>query len=93
MLVVFLVFVNLIGSEGSASDGEITLKEAINIGLQRAKEWNENAKLTSVNSVDEKMGGSRGEKGKRFNWFIIFMVPGTEDYVLNWYLRKENYRV
>lgn len=82
LLVVFLVFVNLIGSEGSASDGEITLKEAINIGLQRAKEWNENAKLTSVNSVDEKMGGSRGEKGKRFNWFMIFMVPGTEDYVL-----------
>ncbi|TDX89725.1 UNVERIFIED_CONTAM: hypothetical protein BJ099_1395 [Lysinibacillus xylanilyticus] len=82
LLVVFLVFVNLIGSEGIASDGEITLKEAINIGLQRAKEWNEKATLISVNSVDEKMGGSRGEKGKRFNWFMIFMVPGTEDYVL-----------
>ncbi|MGE7133334.1 hypothetical protein [Lysinibacillus xylanilyticus] len=81
-LVVFLVFVNLIGSEGIASDGEITLKEAINIGLQRAKEWNEKATLISVNSVDEKMGGSRGEKGKRFNWFMTFMVPGTEDYVL-----------
>ncbi len=81
-LVVFLVFVNLIGSEGKASDGEITLKEAINIGLQRAKEWNVNATLTSVNSVDETMGGSRGETGRRFNWFMIFMVPGTEDYVL-----------
>lgn len=81
-LVVFLVFVNLVSSEGIASDDEITLKEAINIGLQRAKEWNEKATLISVNSVDEKMGGSRGEKGKRFNWFMIFMVPGTEDYVL-----------
>ena len=38
LLVVILVFVNLIGHEGIASDGEITLKEAINIGLQRAKE-------------------------------------------------------
>ncbi|PJO41262.1 hypothetical protein [Lysinibacillus xylanilyticus] len=82
LLVVILVFVNLIGSEGIASDGEITLKEAINIGLQRAKEWNEKATLISVNSVDENMGGSRGEKGKRFYWFMFFMVPGTEDYVL-----------
>ena len=82
LLVVFLVFVNLIGHEGIASDGEITLKEAIDIGLERAKEWNVNATLTSVNSVDETMGGSRGETGKRFKWFMIFIVPGTEDYVL-----------
>ena len=68
MLVIFLVFVNLIGHEGIASDGEITLKEAIDIGLQRAKEWNVNATLTSVNSVDETKGGSRGETGKRFIW-------------------------
>lgn len=64
------------------SDGEITLKEAINIGFQRAKEWNVNATLTSVNSVDETMGGSRGETGKRFNWFMTFVVPGTDDFVL-----------
>jgi hypothetical protein len=82
LLVVFLVFVNLIGREGIASDGEITLKEAINIGLKRAKEWNVNATLTRVNSVDETMGGSRGETGKRFKWFMIFIVPGTDDYVL-----------
>lgn len=82
LLVVFLVFVNLIGSEGSASDGEITLKEAINIGLQRAKEWNVNATLSRVNSVDETMGGSRGGTGKRFNWFMFFVVPGTDDFVL-----------
>ncbi|WP_347790152.1 hypothetical protein [Solibacillus sp. CAU 1738] len=82
LLVVLLVCVNLIGHEGIASDGEITLKEAIDIGLKRAKEWNVNAKLTSVNSVDDKMGGSRGETGKRFNWFMNFIVPGTDDYVL-----------
>ena len=28
------------------------------------------------------MGGSRGETGKRFNWSMIFIVPGTDDYVL-----------
>jgi hypothetical protein len=82
LLVVFLVFVNLIGREGIASDGEITLKEAINIGLKRAKEWNVNATLTRVNSVDETMGGSRGETGKRFKWFMTFIVPGTDDFVL-----------
>ncbi|MFJ7730772.1 hypothetical protein ACIQXF_02640 [Lysinibacillus sp. NPDC097231] len=82
MLVIFLVFVNLMGSKGIASDREITLKEAINIGLQRAKEWNVNATLSRVNSVDETMGGSRGETGRRFNWFMIFVVPGTDDYVL-----------
>lgn len=82
MLVIFLVFVNLIGSKGIASDREITLKEAINIGLQRAKEWNENATLSRVNSVDETMGGSRGETGRRFNWYMFFVVPGTDDFVL-----------
>lgn len=82
LLVIFLVFVNLIGSEAMASDGEITLKEAINIGFQRAKEWNVKATLTRVNSVDEKMGGSRGETGKRFKWFVNFMVPGTDDHLL-----------
>ncbi|OMC81599.1 hypothetical protein BK128_21740 [Viridibacillus sp. FSL H7-0596] len=82
LLVIFLVIVNLIGREAIASDGEITLKEAVNIGFQRAKEWNVNVKLTRVNSVDETMGGSRGETGKRFNWFMTFVVPGTDDYVL-----------
>lgn len=81
-LVIFLVIVSLSSHEGSASDGEITLKEAIDIGFERAKEWNEKATLTSVNSVDETMGGSRGETGKRFKWFVMFIVPGTEDFVL-----------
>lgn len=82
MLVIFLVFVNLIGREVIASDGEITLKEAINIGLHRAKEWNVKATLTSVNSVDETMGGSRGRTGKRFNWFVNFMVPVTDEHLI-----------
>ncbi len=80
--VVFLVLVNLISHEGVASDGEITLKEAIDIGFERAKEWQPNAALTSVTSVDETKGGSRGETGKRFIWTMIFIVPGTDDFVL-----------
>jgi hypothetical protein len=82
IFVIFLVFINLAGREGIASEGEITLKEAIDIGLERAKEWNANATLTSVNSVDETLGGSRGETGKRLKWFMIFIVPGTDDYAL-----------
>ena len=80
--IIFLVFVNMIGREAFAADSEITLKEAINIGFQRAKEWNVKAALTKVNSVDETMGGSRGETGKRFNWFVNFMVPGTDKHLL-----------
>ncbi|QOV11998.1 hypothetical protein [Viridibacillus arvi] len=60
MLVVFLDVVNLIGHEGIASDGKITLKEAINLGLDRAKKWNENVYLAFLTSVDEDMGGTRG---------------------------------
>lgn len=82
LLVVFLVFVNLIGHEGVASDGEITLKEAIDIGMQRAKEWNVNATLTRISSVDETKGGSRGDTGKRFIWSMFFSVPGTDDFAL-----------
>ncbi|HWL25789.1 MAG TPA: hypothetical protein VNR38_18910 [Ureibacillus sp.] len=82
MLVVILVLINLVGRDVIASDSEITLKEAINIGFERAREWNEKATLISVNSVDETMGGSRGETGKRFKWFVQFFVPGTEDYLL-----------
>lgn len=73
---------NLIGQEAIASDGEVTLIEAIDIGFQRAKEWNVNATLTRVNSVDETLRGSRGESGKRIKWFVTFMVPNTDDHLL-----------
>lgn len=82
LLVVFLVLVNFSSRESIASNGETTLKEAIDIGFQRAKEWNVNTTLTKVTSVDETMGGSRGEAGKRFNWTLFFVVPGTDDYVI-----------
>lgn len=63
-----------------ARDGnpELTLKEAIAIGLKQARVWNKDAALYSVTSVDEKEGGTRGETGRRFNWNMDFMVPGKE---------------
>ncbi|MGE7837253.1 hypothetical protein [Viridibacillus arvi] len=78
MLVIFLVIVNLIGHNGNASDGEITLKEAIILGLDRAIKWNDNAYLASVTSVDEDMGGTRGETGKRFKWTLSFESSSTD---------------
>ncbi|MFJ5771672.1 hypothetical protein [Psychrobacillus sp. NPDC093180] len=59
LFVIFLAIVNLNSYEIHAADNETTLKEAINSGFQLAQEWNVNAALTSVNSVDETMGGSR----------------------------------
>lgn len=32
--------------------------------------------------MDETMGGSRGETGKRFKWFVTFMVPNTDDHLI-----------
>ncbi|MCH7321624.1 hypothetical protein LZ480_06920 [Solibacillus sp. MA9] len=78
LLLIFLLIANLIGHVGIASDGEITLKEAIHLGLDRAKKWNEHAYLTFLTSVDEDMGGTRGETGKRYNWNLIFEAPGIE---------------
>ena len=69
-------------SSKSLEKGELSLKQAINLGIDRAKKWNDKAALINVNSVDETMGGSRGETGKRYNWFLNFMVPGTEYYLL-----------
>ena len=61
-LVIFLVIVNLIGREGIASDGEITLKEAIDIGLQRAKEWNGKAtrRIAYVHGILYEGGQNKG---------------------------------
>ncbi len=78
LFVVFLVIVNLIGHEGIASDGEITLKEAIHLGLDRAKKWNENAYLTFLTSVDDNSGGTRGATGERYNWTLSFEDSSTD---------------
>ncbi len=81
MFVIFLVIVNLIGQEGIATDGEITLKEAIYLGVDRAKKWNENAYLTFLTSVDDTRGGTRGATGKRYNWTLSFESPSTDQQI------------
>ena len=82
LLVTLLLILPFVNNYSLAANDELSLKEAINLGFQRAKEWSPNASLTRVNSVDETMGGSRGENGKRFNWFTNFMVPGTDEHLL-----------
>jgi hypothetical protein len=89
-LIVFFIVLTLISTEIKEvrasmiriEKEELSLKEAINLGLGRAKEWNDNASLIRVTSVDETIGGSRGETGKRFSWFLSFIVPGKEGRLL-----------
>ncbi|MBT2728420.1 hypothetical protein J7E63_15940 [Bacillus sp. ISL-75] len=89
-LIILLIVLTLISndirevkaSSISLEKGELSLKQAINLGIDRAKKWNDKASLINVNSVDETRGGSRGKTGKRYNWFLNYMVPGTEDYLL-----------
>lgn len=63
---------------------ELTLREAFIIGSEKAKEWNKEAGLAFMNSVDEKKGGSRGFTGERYDWNLLFINPErTESLVLS----------
>jgi len=69
---------------GNTFENEITLKEAVQIGVEKAKEWNKDAGLAWVISVDENKGGSRGFTGRRFNWNFVFINPErTESLILS----------
>lgn len=62
--------------------GELTLKETIALGLTTAKKWDENAMFHRLTSSDESKGGSRGDTGKRYDWNLFFIVPGTDKHLL-----------
>ncbi|WOV87431.1 hypothetical protein QWT69_16515 [Sporosarcina oncorhynchi] len=64
------------------ADGELTLKETIVLGLNIAEKWDENARFYKLTSSDENKGGSRGETGKRYDWNLFFIVPGTDKHLL-----------
>ncbi|RAP78450.1 hypothetical protein [Paenibacillus montanisoli] len=69
---------------GKTVENEITLKEALQIGVVKAKEWNRDGKLAWITSVDENKGGSRGFNGRRFNWNLVFINPErTETLILS----------
>ncbi|WJQ79477.1 hypothetical protein [Brevibacillus brevis] len=53
----------------------ITLKEAYDIGLVKAKEWDSGAFLTHISTVDRKIGNDLGSDGKRRSWNLTFEVP------------------
>ncbi|MET3574537.1 hypothetical protein ACFFIY_13685 [Bhargavaea ullalensis] len=57
---------------------EISLREAINLGLRKARKWNEDAYLISATSVDETMGGTRGTEGKRYKWTLCFESSSSD---------------
>ncbi|MDI7743518.1 hypothetical protein QMK38_16060 [Lysinibacillus fusiformis] len=59
-------------------NGELTLKESINLGLSSAKKWNKDAMFYKITSSDENRGGTRGDTGKRYDWNLFFTVPGTD---------------
>lgn len=73
-----IMYVHSNKSTPKETNGELTLKESIELGLDTAKKWNENATLYKLTSVDEKLGGSRGDTGKRYTWSLFFKVPGTD---------------
>ncbi|WP_419960411.1 hypothetical protein [Psychrobacillus sp. BM2] len=66
----------------NANNEELTLKETVVLGINTAKKWNENAKLTKLTSNDEKRGGTRGDTGRRYDWNLFFIVPGTDKQLL-----------
>lgn len=79
--IVFILFTIEPKNEKKPSSGvsvELSLKEAIRLGLNRAKSWNKNAYLARVTSVDENMGGTRGATGKRYRWTLTFETTSTD---------------
>lgn len=75
---------NVVSTANSINDGkEISVKEAYNIALKRAKEWDKNAELYFLTSVDDSSNeSSKGIHGKRRYWNINFVVPSQEKQVL-----------
>lgn len=56
---------------------ELTLKEAYQLGLKKAKQWNANATLVDMTSVDDAKKNSNGENGRRSAWNLVFHEPRT----------------
>jgi hypothetical protein len=83
VLTFFYKDINKNNSLSTSQDNvELSLKEAINLGLNKARKWNKKAALLSVTSVDETMGGTRGNTGRRIKWTIFFMAPDSEEHLL-----------
>ncbi|MGE7921494.1 WD40/YVTN/BNR-like repeat-containing protein [Viridibacillus sp. NPDC093762] len=68
--------------ESSVVGIELSLKEAIKLGLDRAKKWNVNAYVAFITSVDEDMGGTMGGTGKRYNWTMSFEDSSTDQQLI-----------
>lgn len=62
-----------IKSFNSLPNKEITFLEAYQLGFNKAKEFDKNAELMFLNSVDD--GLVSGENGKKANWQGVFALP------------------
>lgn len=85
VILIFLGFFLLIlagysftqASDQKKSQGELTLKQAIDLAFPTASSWNENAKLIEVTSVDNEKSKLNGMEGKRGYWTVTFGIPNS----------------
>ncbi len=81
---IILCFLNLTGFSIKDNNKEITLIEAYEKLEQKAKEWNSDAKLNHMISVDHPSIVNAGDDGKRITWSGIFhSVSHKESIVLS----------
>lgn len=56
-----------------------SMKEAVHLGLTRAKAWDSRAALISATSVDDReTEWNKGRDGRRSDWNLIYGVPNTD---------------
>lgn len=80
-------------SFNSLPNKEITFLEAYKLGLEQAKEYDENVELIFLNSVDDKKVS--GQNGKKGNWQGVLALPSINRHMV-YVVEKgklKNYRI
>lgn len=70
---------NISSKNESITKSEVSLIEAYNIGLKKAKSWNKNAQLVIITSVDDDEKQIAGDTGRRKKWNLLFANISTEE--------------
>jgi hypothetical protein len=61
---------------------EYSMQEAYKLGITKAKEWNKNAELVIMSSVDDDGKQESGANGKRKKWNLIFADISSQQTIL-----------
>ncbi|SUA98633.1 hypothetical protein [Paenibacillus thiaminolyticus] len=69
-------------SPTSSSSEEITLQEALELGMATAWEWDSSAVPFYLTSVDDESGPSSGHQGKRERWNLQVGTPDNKRAVI-----------